>query len=122
VKRRWVTLAVQAGPTADAVVARLAGAVAAQAGLPIDRVRSVSILVDTLVGELSTDRISARFTPGPGTIEVALGPLMVGEGQRILRVKVLPDRRSREDDTNDAIWVDTERDSMSTICLRIGRT
>ena len=67
-----------AGPIADAVLRRLVGAVAAQGELPIDRIHDATLIVDSLLGALATDRVSAVLQPHKHGLEISIGPLLDG--------------------------------------------
>ena len=111
-----------AGPIADAVLRRLVSAVAAQGEVPIDRIHDASLIMDSLLGALATDRISAVLMPLAHGIEIAIGPLVDGEGTRILDATELPELGSVVHGLSDRVWIDTRPGRpQEYLCVRVGQ-
>ena len=110
-----------AGPIADAVLRRLVSAVAAQGEVPIDRIHDATLIMDSLLGALATDRISAVLMPLEHGIEIAIGPLVDGEGTRILDATELPELGSVVQGLSDRVWIDTRRGPQEYLCVRVGQ-
>lgn len=110
-----------AGPIADAVLRRLVSAVAAQGEVPIDRIQDATLIMDSLLGALETDRISAVLMPLERGIEIAIGPLVDGEGNRILDATELPELGSVVHGLSDRVWIDTQRGPQEYLCVRVGQ-
>ncbi len=117
-----VEVTLTAGPVADAVLRRIVGAVAAQAALPIDRINDATLIMDTLLGVLATEHVSALFVPHHQGIEIAVGPLADGEGTRLLTDAELPELGSIVHGLSDRVWVDAERRPHEYLCVLIGRS
>lgn len=111
-----------AGPVADAVLRRIVGAVAAQAELPIDRIHDATLVMDTLLGALATKQVSAVLVPREHGIEIAVGPLLDGEGGRLLTDTAFPDLGSIVHGLSDRVWIDDERCPQEFLCVLIGRS
>ena len=110
-----------AGPIADAVLRRLVSAVAAQGEVPIDRIHDATLIVDALLGALATDRVSAVLIPLERGIEIAIGPLLDGEGTRILDATELPDLGSVLHGLSDRVWIDTQRGHHEYLRVLVGQ-
>jgi hypothetical protein len=112
---------VTAGPIADAVLRRLVSAVAAQGEVPIDRIHDATLIMDSLLGALATDRVSAVLMPLQRGIEIAIGPLQDGEGARILDATALPELGSVVRGLGDRVWIDTQRGPQEYLCVLVGQ-
>ncbi len=112
-----VTVTVDAGPIADAVLRRVVGAVAAQSRLPIDRLRDAALVIDTILGTLASDEISALFTSHEQEIQIAVGPVSADEAARLLRPTEFPESGAILHGLGDRVWVDDAR-----VCVVVGRS
>ena len=111
-----------AGPIADAVLRRLVSAVAAQGEVPIDRIHDATLIMDSLLGALATDRIAAVLMPLEHGIEIAIGPLVDGEGSRLLDATELPELGSVVHGLSDRVWIDTRPGRpQEYLCVRVGQ-
>ena len=117
-----IEVTLTAGPVAAAVLRRVVGAVAAQAELPIDRIQDATLVMDTLLGALAADKVSAVFVPREQGIEIAVGPLMDGEGARLLSQIELPDPGPIVRGLSDRVWIDGEGRPQEYVCVLIGRS
>ncbi len=120
-KARQVEVHLTAGPIADAVLRRLVSAVAAQGDLPIDRIQDATLIMDSLLGAIATDRVSALLMPLERGIEIAIGPLPDGEGSRILSATELPEVGSVVHGLSDRVWIDTQRGPQEYLCVLVGK-
>ncbi len=111
-----------AGPVADAVLRRLVSAVAAQGELPIDRIHDAALITDALLGALATERVSALLVPHERGVEIAVGPLLEGEGARILTETEHPELGSIVHGLSDRVWVDAQRGPREYLCVLVGRS
>lgn len=70
-----VRIEVLAGAVGDAVVRRVVGAAAAQAGLSVERMQDVDLVVDELMAGVVDERVVCEITPLPDGLRVAIGPI-----------------------------------------------
>lgn len=112
-----VTVHVAAGRVGDAVLRRLIGALGAQADLPIERIQDATLIVDAILGGIAADPISATISRREGGLEIAIGPLAVGEGERMLDDGSSPETGSVVAALGDRAWID--RDGGAGVCMRV---
>lgn len=121
-KAGQISVHLTAGPIADAVLRRLVGAVAAQGDLPIDRIHDATLIMDSLLGALATERVSARLLPCERGIEMAIGPLADREATRILNATELPELGSIVHGLSDRVWIDTRPGPQEYLCVLVGQS
>lgn len=89
-----LTLEIIPGEAARPVIARVIGALAARAGFSVERLSDTVLLGDVLSAhdpaDFPEDRVSISFRAGEGTLDVRVGPLVEGGGERILDEMDLP--------------------------------
>ena len=92
VDRTRVTVAV--GPLVGPVLARVIGIHAARADLPIDRLNDAVLVADAIAARgpafVAGLRLPVSVQSAPGRLEIRVGPLRPGGGQRILDGAALP--------------------------------
>jgi serine/threonine-protein kinase RsbW len=85
---------VAVGPLARPVIGRVTGVMAAQAGLPLDRLSDATLLVEALVahgsGHVPDGRLCVSFLVTPGSLRIRLGPLVPGGAEALLDEARLP--------------------------------
>lgn len=85
---------VAAGRMGDAVLRPMIGAIGAQTDLGVERIQDATLIVDTILGSIGTDPISAILRRSEHGLEIAIGPLADGEGVRMLDDDASPDTGS----------------------------
>ncbi|MCW3011847.1 MAG: hypothetical protein JWO90_2251 [Solirubrobacterales bacterium] len=92
VDRTRVTVAV--GPLVGPVLSRVVGIHASRADLPIDRLNDAVLVADAVAARAPAFAVGGRLPvsiqSGPGRLEVRIGPLRPGGGQRVLEGAALP--------------------------------
>ena len=87
-------VAIEPGSLVRPVLARVIGAVAARAEFSVDRLSDTVLLGDAVSAHRSEDfaagRVQVSIKDGGGTLEVRVGPLVDGGGERILAQMDLP--------------------------------
>lgn len=82
------TLAVAPGALAHGVLGRLAPAIGARAGLPVDRLSDVQLVVDALAAHapplLAGPRLQAAFAAEAKRLDLSVGPFVPGGSQALL--------------------------------------
>jgi hypothetical protein len=116
-----VTVRVAAGRVGDAVLRRLIGAVGAQADLPIERIQDATLIVDAILGGIAADPIAATISRREGGLEIAIGPLADGEGERMLDDGSSPETGSVVGALADRAWIDRDGDADACMCVTVGR-
>lgn len=73
---------------AEAVLERIAGALAARVDLPVDRLLDAQIVLELIAAgaarHMRTDVLTVRFDATPGVISFGVGPLSDGAADRLL--------------------------------------
>lgn len=116
-----VTVQVAAGRVGDAVLRRLIGALGAQADLPIERIQDATLIVDAILGGIAADPVSATISRRDGGLEIAIGPLAVGEGERMLDDSSSPETGSVVAALADRAWIDRDGGAGVRMCVTVGR-
>jgi hypothetical protein len=105
---------VAVGPMARPVISRVTGAMAAQAGLRLDRLSDATLLAEALVAHGSAHvpggRLCASFLVRPGSLRIRLGPLVSGGADALLREAQLPGVGSVLERLADEVVVETGDD------------
>jgi serine/threonine-protein kinase RsbW len=87
-------MAMTAGAAVRPVLARVIGALAARADFSLDRLADTVLLGDAVSEHRADDfpegQVALSIQDGEGTLEVRVGPLVEGGGERILRAMDLP--------------------------------
>ena len=87
-------IAVEPGVLVKPVLARVMGALAARAEFSVDRLADTVLLGDavsaTKGGEFSNGRFGISIKDGDGTLDVRVGPLVEGGGERLLSEMDVP--------------------------------
>lgn len=87
-------VAIEPGSLVRPVLARVIGAVAARAEFPVDRLSETVLLGDAVSAHRSEDfaagRVQVSIKDGGGRLQVRVGPLVEGGGERILSQMDLP--------------------------------
>jgi serine/threonine-protein kinase RsbW len=82
------------GETVRPVLARVMGALAARAEFSVDRLADTVLLGDAVSasdgGEFSEGRVGIFIKDGDGTLDVRVGPLVEGAGERLMSEMELP--------------------------------
>ncbi|MEW6583180.1 MAG: hypothetical protein AB1416_10515 [Actinomycetota bacterium] len=114
---------VSVGPLAGAVLSRVAGAMAAQAGLRLDRLADATLIAEALVAHgtrhAQDGRLLTAITAEPGRLSLRLGPLMPGGGERLRRDATLPEVGSVLERLADEVVVEPGG-AGDFVVLRIG--
>jgi hypothetical protein len=116
-----VIVRVAAGRIGDAVLRRMIGAVGAQADLPIERIQDATLIVDTILDGIAADPISAILSRRERGLEIAIGPLADGEGERLLDDGATPETGSIVGALADRAWIDHDRAADAYLCVSVGR-
>lgn len=89
-----LSLRLAPGVTVRPVVARVIGALAARAAFSVDRLSDTVLLGDAVSGHRAEDfldgQVGIEISDGDGTLDVRVGPLVEGGGERILARMDLP--------------------------------
>jgi serine/threonine-protein kinase RsbW len=87
-------LAIAAGAVVRPVLSRVIGALAARADFSLDRLADTVLLGDAVSshqpGDFTDGLVGIAITDGDGTLEVRIGPLIEGGGERILSAMEIP--------------------------------
>lgn len=88
-------MTVAPGPPAREVLARVLGALAARAEFPVDRLSDTVLLGDAVsehrVDDFLEGRLAVAISDGDGTLDISVGPLKEGGGERILAAMEIPE-------------------------------
>lgn len=115
-----IVVRVAAGRVGEAVLRRVAGALGAQADLPIERIQDAALVIDAILGRIAADPVSAVLRRDGRSLEIAIGPLADGEGDRMLSDTVSPDVDPIITSLADGAWIDRERGPFTYMCVTIG--
>jgi serine/threonine-protein kinase RsbW len=89
-----VSMEMTAGTAVRPVLARVIGALAARAEFPVDRLSDTVLLGDAVSAHAPDDfaggRLEIAIKDGDGTLDVRVGPLLEGGGERILAEMDVP--------------------------------
>jgi serine/threonine-protein kinase RsbW len=92
VDRTRVTIA--NGPLVGPVLSRVVGIHASRAELPVDRLNDAVLIADAVAARAPAyavgDRLPASVQSSGGRLELRVGPLRAGGGQRVLEGAALP--------------------------------
>ena len=110
---------VAAGRMGDAVLRPMIGAIGAQTDLGVERIQDATLIVDTILGSIGTDSISAILRRSEHGLEIAIGPLADGEGVRMLDDDASPDTGSVVGAPADRAWIDSDRGAGDYMCVAI---
>jgi hypothetical protein len=116
-----IVVRVAAGRLGDAVLRRVAGALGAQADLPIERIQDAALIVDAILGGIAADPVSAVLRRDDRGLEIAIGPLTDGEGDRMLHDVVSPEIGPIIQSLADRVWIDRARGPFPYFCVTVGR-
>jgi serine/threonine-protein kinase RsbW len=118
-----VALSVAAGSLLAPVVARVVGAVAAQAGLELDRLNDAKLAADAIAQDVrrrSADgRLAMEASAGERVLTLSFGPFPEGEATALRDGSLLPGVGSVVDGLADAVSVVTGADG-DRLVLRFG--
>lgn len=107
VDRTRVTVAV--GPLVGPVLSRVVGIHASRAELPVDRLNDAVLVADAIAARAPAfavgDRLPVSVQSTRGRLEVRVGPLRPGGGQRVLEGAALPSVGSVIERLADAVRV-----------------
>ena len=122
VERTRVTVAT--GPLVGPVLGRVVGIHAARAELPVDRLNDAVLVADTIAARAPAYAIGGRLPvsvqSSPGRIELRVGPLRAGGGQRVLETASLPDVGSVIERLTDQVKVRTGAGGDEYVVIRVG--
>ena len=89
-----LAMAITPGEIVKPVLARVMGALAARAEFSVDRLADTVLLGDAVSssgeGDFSDGRVGISIKDGDGTLDVRVGPLVVGAGERLMSEMDLP--------------------------------
>ena len=89
-----LAMAMTPGATVKPVIARVMGALAARAEFSVDRLADTVLLGDAVSssgeGDFSDGRVGISIRDGEGTLDVRVGPLVEGAGERMLAEMDVP--------------------------------
>jgi len=89
-----LSMALTPGATVKPVLARVMGALAARAEFSIDRLADTVLLGDAVSssgeGDFSDGRVQIFVKDGDGTLDVRVGPLVEGAGERLIEEMEVP--------------------------------
>jgi anti-sigma regulatory factor (Ser/Thr protein kinase) len=89
-----LALAFAPGDVGRGILARVIGALAARADFPVDRLADTILIGDALSGHTEEDflegRVGISITDGDGTLDLRVGPLSEGGGERLLAQMEIP--------------------------------
>ena len=92
-------MAIAPGALVRPVLARVIGALAARADFSVDRLSDTVLLGDAVSshqpGDFAEGRVEIAIKDGDGTLDVRVGPLVEGGGERILAEMEVPARAAR---------------------------
>ena len=87
-------MAITPGDLVKPVLARVIGALAARAEFSVDRLADTVLLGDAVSssagGDFAGGRVGISIKDGDGTLDVRVGPLVEGAGERLLSEMDLP--------------------------------
>ena len=115
-----IVVRVAAGRVGKAVLRRVAGALGAQADLPIERIQDAALVIDAILAGIAADPVSAVLRRDGRSLEIAIGPLANGEGDRMLSDTVSPDVGPVVASLADGAWIDRDRGPFAYLCVTIG--
>lgn len=101
-------------PLAEAVLRRVAGAMAAQVDLPIDRVSDTILAVEAAVASVADAVVTSIVSLGGDSIEVRIGP-MGDDVARDFDATELPALGAVLRGLTDRAWLD-----QSDVCITVG--
>lgn len=116
-----IAVRVAAGPVADAVLRRVVSAFGAQADLSIERIQDANLIIDTILGGIAADPVSAVVRRDDRGLEFAIGPLADGEGDRMIHDEVSPELGPIIRFLADRVWIDRDRGPFPYMCATVGR-
>ena len=89
-----LAMAIVPGDVGRGILARVIGALAARADFPVDRLADTVLLGDAVSGHTADDFLEGRLgigiNDGDGTLDVRVGPLSEGGGERLLAQMEIP--------------------------------
>ena len=87
-------LSIAAGPMVTPILGRVIGVFAARAELPLDRLSDAVLIGDAVAASAGLhatgERVQVGIDSGPSRIDLRVGPLVSGGGERLLRAADLP--------------------------------
>jgi hypothetical protein len=118
-----VSIAVSGGPLAAPVLSRVAAALAAAAGLDLDRLENARLVADALAahGPARTPdgRVRVAFDEGSGALTMRVGPLVAGGAAVLLRECALPGVGPVLQRLADEVGVDAESGTGEFLVIRL---
>ncbi|MCW3038769.1 MAG: hypothetical protein JWM31_674 [Solirubrobacterales bacterium] len=119
-------VSVAAGPLMAPVIARLIGIHAARADLPVDRLGDALLIADALSARAPAvaegGRVELSFLSEAGRLEIRIGPLRPGGGQRLLDGTHLPGTGPVVERLADEVRVRAGAAGGEVLVLRLGTT
>ncbi len=116
-------LTVAAGPLLRPVLARVIGIHASRAELPVDRVGDALLIADALAarapGLVDGGRVPVSVQSDPGRLEIRVGPLRPGSGQRLLDGAAIPGTGRIVERLTDEVRVRSGVAGGETLVLRL---
>lgn len=116
-------LTVAVGPLVGPVFARVLAIHASRADLPLDRVNDTLLLADALgaraPAQVPEDSVTLTVQSAPGRLDLRLGPLRAGGGERILAGAALPGGSRVVELLADDVKVRGANDGEETLVLRV---
>jgi hypothetical protein len=117
-------VAVTPGPLAGPVLGRVVAAIAAAAGLGIDRVCEARLVGEALAAQGSAQaagsRLEVRVEQDSGSVTLRAGPLVPGGADALLRRGPLPGVGPVLERLADDVGVDAEDGSAEYLVVRLG--
>ncbi len=122
VDRTRVTVAV--GPLVGPVLSRVVGIHASRADLPVDRLNDAVLVADAIAAQAPAFAVGGRLPVSvqstAGRLEVRIGPLRAGGGQRVLDGAALPAVGSVIERLADTVRVRAGAGGDEYLVVRIG--
>ncbi|UTI65925.1 hypothetical protein NBH00_06855 [Paraconexibacter antarcticus] len=122
VDRTRVSLA--SGPMMGPVLSRLVGIYAARADLPVDRLGDALLVADTLADRAPAvsdrGRVQLSLQSEAGRLELRIGPLRPGGGQRLLDGARLPETGAVVEQLADEVRVRSGAAGGEVLIVRFG--
>lgn len=124
VDRTRVTIAT--GPLVGPVLSRVVGIHASRAELPLNRLNDAVLVADAIAARAPAYAVGGRLPVSvqstPGRLELRVGPLRAGGGQRVLETASLPDVGSVIERLTDQVKVRTGSGGDEYVVIRVGAT
>jgi serine/threonine-protein kinase RsbW len=104
-------------------ISRVMSILAARSELSVDRVSDVMLitdaLTDQLAGAFADNRVRMTVEDGDGTLDVRMGPMKLGEAERIRRELILPEIDASLEQLADRVEIEPGGEGEEYLYLRI---